>query len=217
MCVIAGSLILDKNEAGIHVVFLGSFTDLSFTLGKLPVILCKGCPGALWDLATIVMNRGFFYSYRWDSSGQTKLSLSVILRFCWCVSLSIAWELLQPVEVTHPGGTAGHLQCNAPFIHRPAQQRQSGWKCADYEMESNWNSQCWEEHYNEAIFLAVLKDSKLYSQLVTMKSHGKCPFLCAEHLVSVISMFERGFRIKDSLWEVWSIILFFLFFICTKG
>lgn len=48
-------------------------------------------------------------------------------------------------------------------------------------------------------FLAVLKDSKLYGQLVTIKSPGKCRFLCAEHLVSVISIFERGFGIKDRL------------------
>lgn len=47
--------------------------------------------------------------------------------------------------------------------------------------------------------LAVLKDSKFYGQLVTIKSHGKCHFLCAEHLVSVISVFEKGFRIKDCL------------------
>lgn len=73
-------------------------------------------------------------------------------------------------------------------------------------MESNLNSQAEISSAGRSIimrpfphFLAVLKDSKLYCQLVTMKSHGKCPFLCAEHLVSVISMFERGFRIKDSL------------------
>lgn len=59
---ITGSLILDKNEAGIHVVFLGSFTDLNlgFTLGKLTVILCKGCLQACGDVAAIVLNIFFF-------------------------------------------------------------------------------------------------------------------------------------------------------------
>lgn len=44
---------------------------------------------------------------------------------------------------------------------------------------------------------AVLKNNGFYGQLVAIKSHGKCYFLCVEHLVSVFSMVERGLGIKE--------------------
>lgn len=201
--------------AGTRVIFLGSFTDLnlSFTSEKLVVALYQGCLGIeIVGFSSNCHKQSFLFleviyavqvkcSFPWDF-------FSVILRsFSSCLpQYSVAcsgnasrWHC-RSFNLHFSQSLAVHVQVQVLSSENMYENVQiMRWKVIEIPRQKFSVLGGVLQMRPFPHFLAVLKDSKLYGQLVTIKSHGKCHFLCAEHLVSVISIFERRFGIKDRL------------------